>query len=624
MLFLKNLTHQVIPALFISLLLLTLPLSALAQGGFSLVLYPPDLGQFPKVTLYLDAYDAQGQFIPSLDLNSFKVFEDGFARTLNETQLLEPGLHTIIAFNLGATLSNRADTTVPTRYEETIFAIASWLNDLQSAAPNQYSLTTNEGSLADSVQEKGTFIYRLQNYKPNLFNFQPDLGSLSMALDIAARPSLNPQGKRAILLITPLPLDQSLASLAAMRTRAQELRVPVNVWLVAPDTAANAPAVEQLTALASSTGGRFLFYPENLQQPDVEDYVGSLRGIYRLRYTSSVSQSGAHTLRVEGKYGSQTAVTSDTQFGIDLNLPTAVLVGLPDEVKREYVNSGGGKTLQPGFITLQAEFLFPDGYERQLKSTRLYVDGVPIAENQQEPYGVFAWPLNTYQFSGEHLLSVEVEDILGFRSISPPVSVMVIVDSLYPAWLTALMKFLSAGGWIPVAVVALGGTVIFSLRLRRHRLAALENPDAFLDEGNLDPLMQTVPGLGVGSESPDQAVAADIVLTSPVEEEPPCLVWAGEPPSSIQDGMICIDRKEIIIGSDPNQCSFPVQAEGVSTQHTCLVRNDNGAVTIADLGSEAGTWVNYAPVSSRGIVLNDGDLIQIGSLTFNYRIGQYK
>ena len=624
MLLLKILIHRVILTLLISLLLLTFPLSALAQGGFSLVLYTPDLGQFPKVTLYLDAYDAQGRFIPSLDLNSFKVFEDSFERTLNETQLLEPGLHTIIAFNLGATLSNRADTTIPTRYEETVFAIASWLNGLQSAAPNQYSLTSNEGALADSVQEKDTITYRLQNYKPNLFNFQPDLGSLSLALDIAARPSLNPQGKQVILLITPLPLDQSLANLAAMQAHAQELRVPVNVWLVAPGTAVNAPAVEQLTALASSTGGRFLFYPEKLQQPNVEDYVGSLRGIYRLRYTSSVSQSGAHTVRVEGKFGNQTAVTPDTQFGIDLNLPTAVLVGLPDEVKREYVNSGGGKTLQPGFITLQTHFLFPDGYERQLKSTRLYVDGVQIAENQQEPFGVFAWPLDTYQFSGEHLLSVEVEDILGFRSISPPVLVIVTVESLYPAWLTALLKFLSAGGWIPVAGVMLGGTVIFSLGLRRRRLAALENGDAFLDEGNLDPLLQNVPGLGNGREAPSSEAASGNTATTAVEELPPCLVWAGEMPSPIKDGMICIDRKEIIIGSDPAQCSFPVQAEGVSTQHACLVRNESGTVTIADLGSELGTWINYAPVSSRGIVLNNGDLVQIGSLAFRYQIGRFK
>ena len=619
----KNL-YRVFSTLILGLLLLISQFSVLGQSGINLVLYPPDLELFPKVTLYVDAYDAQGQFIPSLDLNSFKIYEDGFERTLNETQLLEPGLHSIIAFNLGATLSNRANADVPTRYEETVFAIVSWINGQASTAPNQYSLTTNEGALADSVQEKETYIYRLQNYKPNLFNFQPDLSSLSIALDIASRPSLNPQGKQAILLITPLPLDNSLGELEKLKLRAQEMRVPINVWLVAPDTASNSPAVGLLTSLATSTGGRFLFYPENLQQPNVEEYVGRLRSIYRLRYTSIVSQSGAHTVRVEAMYGSQTAVTPDTQFGIDLNLPTAVIVGLPDEVKREYENSGGGKTLQPGFITLQANFLFPDGYERQLKATRLYVDGVLISENQQEPFGVFAWPLDTYQFSGEHLLSVEVEDILGFRSISPPVSVMVIVESLYPDWLTTLLKFLSSGGWIPVAVTALGGTVLFSLRLRKRRLEALENTDPYFDAGNVDPLTQSIPGLGGSREVTGTANFPERTLAASSDEIPPCLVWVGETSSPIDGDEICIDQKEIVIGSDPSQSSVLIRAEGVSTQHTCLVRHESGAVTIADLGSEGGTWVNYAPVSGKGLILNDGDLVQIGSLTFRYRISRMK
>lgn len=614
----------VLPLLLAGFLILSQPFSAQAQGGFNLVLYPPDLELFPKISLYVDAYDAQGQFILTLDLNSFKVFEDGFERTLNETQLLEPGLHAIIAYNLGATLSNRANETVPTRFEETVFAIASWLSGLSSLAPNQYSMTSNEGALADSVQDTATFIYRLQNYKPNLFNFQPDFGSLSMALDIAARPKLNPQSKQSILLITPLPLDKSLADLSAFQTRALEMRVPINVWLVASETAANSPAAQQLTNLAASTGGRFLFYPENLQQPDVEDYVGNLRNIYRLRYTSTVSKSGAHLVRVEGKYGNQAAVTPETQFGIDLNLPTAVLVGLPDEIQRKYENSRGGKILQPGFITLQADFLFPDGYERQLKSTRLYVDGVLLAENEKEPFGIFAWPLETYLFSGEHLLSVEVEDILGFKSISPPVSVMIIVDSLYPAWLTAMLKFFSAGGWIPVAVTALGGTIIFSLRLRKRRLEALENADVNFDKGNLDPLTQIVPGLAGSNELPLENVVPAEISAGDSEEVPPCLVPADAFTSPNVQDEICIDKKETIIGSDPAQCTVSIEAEGVSAQHACLVRHESGAVTIADLGSDSGTWVNYAPISSKGLVLNEGDLVQIGGLSFRYKISRLK
>ncbi len=158
----------------------------------------------------------------------------------------------------------------------------------------------------------------------------------------------------------------------------------------------------------------------------------------------------------------------------------------------------------------------------------MYVDGALFSENQQEPFGVFAWPLDTYQFSGEHLLSVEVEDILGFRSISPPVSVMVTVESLYPGWLTALLKFLSGGGWIPVAVTALGGTVIFSLRLRKRRLEALEKHRPYFDETNLDPLTQAVPGLGNGREAHEQADSFERSIGVSINEIPPCLVWAGE------------------------------------------------------------------------------------------------
>ena len=624
MMFFTKQFQRMISVLIFGVLILITPISVFAQGGFSLILYPPDMGQFPKVALYVDAYDAQGKFIPSLDLNSFEVFEDGFKRTLNETQLLEPGLHTIIALNLGATLSNRADATVPTRFEEVVFAIASWMNALQSNAPNQYSLTSNEGTLIDSLQEKDSFTQRLQNYKPNLFNFQPDLGSLSLALDIAARPNLIPQGKQAILLITPLPLDKSLPDLAKLRGRAQELRVPVNVWLVAPETAANSPAAEQLSALASSTGGRFLFYPENQQQPNMEDFLGSLRGVYRLMYTSAVSQSGTHTVRVTGKYGSQTVETPEIQFGIDLNLPTGILAGLPDVVERKYISAGGSRTLQPGFITLQADILFPDGHERQLKSTRLYVDGVPISENRQEPFGVFAWPLDTYLFTGEHLLSIEVEDILGFRSISPPVSVLVTVESLYPPWLTAFLKFFSTGGWILAAVSALGGTVVLGLNYRRRRQAALENSDLFEDGDAFDPVFQKVPGLSGALELRDEASGSRPNTAITGEEIPPRLIL--EDGSILQNygNEIVIDQKEIILGTDPTQCSHPLQVEGISTQHAVLIRSDSGSVSIADLGSEGGTWVNYAPVSGRGLVLNDSDLIQIGKLRFRYRIGNYK
>ena len=600
-------------------LLLNLTAPVLAQGGFNLILQSPELSGFPKVKLYLDAFDAQGKFIPSLDLNSFKVYEDGFERVVNETRLLEPGFHSIVALNLGATLSNRANAAEPTRFEESVFALASWLNELQSSAVNQYSLTSNEGILVDRLQEKESFVFQIQNYKPNLFNFQPDFNSLSLALDIAEQPNLIPQSKESILYITPLPLDQSINELSALRARAMELRVPVNVWLVAPDTASNAPVVEQLNILATSTGGSFFFFGENVPAPDPEEYVGRLRSTYELVYTSNVSQSGLHTLAVEGFYGNQSYRTPDLQFSINLNLPTAVLVELPNEIIRSYENTTDGRVLQPGFITLTADYVFPDGYDRQLRSTRLYVDGEIVTENKEAPFEFFAWPLEKYQFSGEHLLSVEVEDILGFRSISPPVSVFITVESLYPAWLTGVLGFLASGGWIPVGIVLVGGTLMAGLRLRRRITVSRRNPDGeSLREIYIDPLQQSVPGLQTADE--DDSLRTGRV----VQESPPRLVWAGQSPPPMEQKFIQIGNEPLIIGNDSEQAAIVIGSASISPRHAQLTRLESGAVRLADLGSESGTWVNFAPVSSKGVILNNGDLVRIGELDFRYQIGGYQ
>jgi hypothetical protein len=607
------------------LLFLAFAAPVYSQAGFNLILSQPDLTDFPKVALFLEAYDVQGKFIPSMDLNSFKVFEDGFERVVNETRLFETGLHTLVAMNLGATLSNRANASVPTRFEESVFAVASWLNELQSGAVNQYSLTSNEGILVDRLQEKEAFLFQIQNYQPNLFNFQPDFNSLSLALDIAEQPNLIPLSRDSILYITPLPLDQSLDQLTALRARAMDLRVPVNVWLVAPETAANAPAVEQLNLLASSTGGRFFFFSENAQSPDPEEYVGQLRNLYELVYTSNVSQSGAHTIAVEGFYGNQTYRTPDLQFSINLNLPTAVLVELPDEIIRSYASSAEGRVLQPGFITLTAEYLFPDGYDRQLRSTRLYVDGEVVDENKEAPFEFFAWPLDRYQFGGEHLLSVEVEDILGFRSISPPVSVWITVESMYPPWLTGTLKFLTSGGWIPAAIILVGGTVAAGLRYRRRLLSVSpDSSERYASEDYIDPLQQSVAGVDESTDNDAESGTLRDQYPQGANEIRPKLIWAGEVSSPIPGNSIVITDQQVIIGSDAEQCEIVISSMSISPKHAVLIRSEGGAVRLADLGSESGTWVNFAPVSSKGTILNHGDIVQIGKLSFRYQIGGYR
>ena len=609
--------------LLATIALATFILPVLAQGGFNLIVYPPDIANFPRVILYVDAYDAQGRFIPSLDLNSFTVLENGFEMPVNETQLLEPGLHTIIAINLGATLSNRANSVVPTRFETAVFDLASWLTTLTISGTNQYSLTSTEGVLAEKLQEKEAFLMRLQNYKPNLFNFQPDLSSLSAALDIAAKPVLVTQSKQSILYITPLLLDTDIPRIAEMKMRALEMRVPVNVWLMAPDTASNSPAAIALTDLAVSTGGKYLLYTEETPNPDPEEYVGLLRRIYQLRYTSNVNQSGAHTVRVKGIYGGQEATSPETPFSIDLTIPTATLIDLPDTINRTYSSASGSRELQPEFVTLQAQVIFPDGYSRQLRATRLYVDGEIVAQNTTEPFTFFPWPLQEYDFSGEHLVSVEVEDILGFRSISQPRAVFVLVESLYPDWLTGFLRFFNSGGWVLFALLGLGGSALIVMQAQRRLQRRTSTPNGMDNfETGVDPLLQTIPGL----ETEENGYAAEdryrqpLVSSAGALEPSPHLEQVGSDPFPL-DADLSITVEVKVIGSDPRNAAILIDHPSVSPTHARIRRMPAGGVALADMRSGSGTWVNYTPISTAGSVLKDGDLIKIGDFTFRYHLG---
>ncbi|MCD6577340.1 MAG: FHA domain-containing protein [Anaerolineaceae bacterium] len=604
-----------------AIILLSFSLPTLAQGGFSIIVYPPEISEFPKITLFVDTYDTQGKFIPGLDLNSFTVLEDGLEIAVNETQLLEPGLHTIIAFNLGATLSKRANSKVPTRYETVVYDLASWLNGLQSSAANQYSLTSNEGILVEKLQEKDAFTFQLQNYKPNLYNFEPNLDSINLALDIAAKPNLIAHSKQSILYITPLPLDADLSAISTLEARAVETRVPVNVWLMAPDAASNSPAAIALNQLATSTGGKFFLYTEESTAPDIEEYLGVQRSVYRLRYTSTINQSGAHTIRVHAIYGNQETLSSEIPFSINLNLPSAVFIDLPDEINRQFLDSGNGRELQPKFITLQAKVVFPDGYSRQLEATRLYVDGKLISENTSEPFNFFAWPLEDYTFSGEHLVSVEVEDILGFRNISSPRSIRVNVESLYPSWLTAFLQFFNRGGWVLFAIFGLGGTISVSMRIRRKNQMRVPESET---ESAVDPLLQSIPGLSSSEfETASDAFETPAYRTSDDLVPSPYFRQIGTKPTIIK-GKLKISENEQIIGSDPEQTSITLAHPSVSPRHARVQKNPSGNVTIADLHSNTGTWVNYTPISNAGTILKNGDLVKIGEFNFRYYLGMYE
>ncbi len=90
------------------------------------------------------------------------------------------------------------------------------------------------------------------------------------------------------------------------------------------------------------------------------------------------------------------------------------------------------------------------------------------------------------------------------------------------------------------------------------------------------------------------------------------LVTADKPPREVP-----VKKSTLIIGRQ-DTCHIRIPSDSVSRQH-CELRVDDRAVTVRDLGSSNGTFVNKRRVSQTELVA--GDVLTIGNFTFVVKIG---
>jgi pSer/pThr/pTyr-binding forkhead associated (FHA) protein len=74
------------------------------------------------------------------------------------------------------------------------------------------------------------------------------------------------------------------------------------------------------------------------------------------------------------------------------------------------------------------------------------------------------------------------------------------------------------------------------------------------------------------------------------------------------------------IGSDPKKVGTAIKQPSISPIHAQIRFTATGSAVLSDLGSENGTWVNYAPVSKKGTVLQHNDLVHIGKVAFRFEL----
>lgn len=610
-----------------------------ADSPAGVKLGPPDISEFPKISLSMEVYDPEVGFINDLQASDLLVLEDEKPIQGVELKQVVPGVQFVTAINPGPSFAIR-DSQGKTRYDIAARQLQGWAQ-ANPGATDDLSLLANGGPESTHLPNTSQWLASLEGYQPDVKNAIPSFDILVKAIDVASDPVSRMGMKRAVLFLTSPPAWNDGTAFQDMIKRANQQDVHIFIWMLGSLDSFDSVEVNQLANLAVQTGGRIFLFSGKENLPDLEEYLSPMRNAYQLSFDSRIRSSGKHQLVVNVNFRS--AVLSSEPMSFDMNIapPAPVFVSPPMEIVRTYPEDKKGATakITPLFQSLKVLVEFPDGFKRSLMRTKLFVDGKVVDENTQSPLDQFTWDLADYTTEGEHILRVEVEDALGLvgSSIEMPVRIKIHTPKVgiltllaRNSTLVAVLAIILTGavlGWVMVLGGHLQPKSGFQTRKFRRRLFNLNSAQ----REELDPVTQPVSvltdpvsqNLPPTNGKPVHLLAKWVAhlhwpqhqVEAPVHAY---LMQLSSNGNKLPPKLLEIKTDEVILGSDAREATIVVNDPSVDRVHTRLIHQSDGSFRVTDQNSTAGTWVNYAPISPEGTHLEHGDLLHVGKIGFRF------
>ena len=605
---------------------------ALAQVASSAYLSPPETNEFPHLSAYLDAMDAQGSFITDLTTADVIMLEDGVELPLTGLQAMRPGVQLVLAITPGSALEIR-DGQGHSRYQHLVESMVSGAWDEQAEGQDDLSLITSAGATLLHRSDPVELRAALEAYQLPAQGM-PSLEVLAQALEVAADPLPRPGMERAVLFITPPQVANIEAGLQTLIARANQQNIHIFIWLVASAEYFTLPGAGLLADTCTQTGGRFFTFSGTEAVPDLETYLEPMRPVYRLVYASQVAAAGPHQVSAQVNLPEGALISPPQSFEVNLQPPDPALIAPPVVITRSFAPAATAGELTatdllPVEQALVLEVTFPDGYQRELVRATLIIDNLVVAENTAPPFETFRWDLRSYTQDGLHTLRVEVVDSLGLVGQSPETVVHITVPSPEQGVRVAFerQRLLVVGLGVLIAGSVLALVLIVGGRIRPQaagRSAARRKASATRLRAEKDPVTQPVAITPAGSlagqphfplsgwlkrekERTQPAAPQPLAFLTPLPEAGiPALM----PP-------LPLGAEELTLGRDPLQASLVLDDPSVEGLHARLIPLPEG-FRLEDAGTIAGTWVNHTQIPPEGVILVHGDLVHLGRSGFRF------
>jgi hypothetical protein len=617
-----------------------------AETASTATITTPDTSDFPHLTTYLDVHDPQGAFVHGLSAQDVTLLENNLQIPASELQEQKPGVQFVVAITPGESFFIR-DILGVSRYEylQRGLLAGSWVNKQSSS--DDFSLLTMGGPQLTHSSDPSALRSYLEAYLPDDPRAIPNLEVLASALQVASDPTDRPGMERAILFITPPQSSEVSLGLQSIIANAREQNIRIYVWMVGSQEVFNLPEVNLLRNLADQTQGTFFAFSHDEPVPDLESLLEPLRYIYSLAYDSQITVAGLQQLAAQVTVGEELITSESKSFELDLQAPIPRLLNLPEEIVRTFdIQPTPGETnteanLIPTEQTINIQVEFPDGYNRPLTHTSLYVDGVLYSENISSPYDQFVWDLQAYTQEGVHSLRVDAVDSLGISGSSGEAFVRIIVPTTTQGMMVAfsqkrpllvgLVIFLSAS--ILVLVLILGGRI----RPKPHPGQIKSSVDPFEKTRPTNYRVRVHQRKDMATQPVNIAslpLVQSSIRTKSWRKRLPWFKQKQVPPPEIAYLIPLIESSETTLlepfrivaddttlGRDPHQVDLVIADPSIESFHA-RIHHEGTSFLLTDAGSVAGTWVNYNLVPPEGTRLEHADIIHLGQVGFRFNLAK--
>lgn len=609
----RRLSQPLMTLVMLTIILLVMgPPSAVAQEGNtpSLRITSVDTDAFPMVSLTMDSVNLD----ENLAELPIRVLENGEEVTVDSRGPVELGTQTALVVDASGSFNDAGATGKPI-YEEVRVMVEQLIESGALTPETDYMEAFAPGATTGQITTIQNWTLDHQAVWNNLYLYQlppadaqtPLFDLLFFGLDSFTNSGLAANPYRSMILFSDGRVGGSATRLEDAINRAVRERVVIHTIQLGNY---GEEATANMRRLAILTGGRYIQIATETDAATIWETVRDERSQLALNFRSQAANP--RELQISALLGNGSTLETAVAYPSVAVEPVAVTITSPaDQVVIEKQASAYNTPvtdIEPKSITIQANFEWPDGFERDIRQVEFFVGNTSRIQ-AQPPFGEYTFPIDTLD-SGKYAVRAIATDELGIRGESTPVEFTVTVlrpEAPPPPVPTITIPFVNIT--LPVERVRTAASVGAVLLAILALLLALRSPRVRkpVTEAVGRVVKEVTQPLGIGRRTGlNQPKATLIVLQGDGKLQ----------------GSIDLRRANTKFGRSPDQANIVLDDPHVSRYHCRITEENDGSFRIWDEGSTSGTYVNDEAVDLKlGRVLQSGDVLNIGECLFEF---QYK